>query len=103
MYAHPRVCLQLLPRRSRLSQLAENSHRLAPGCLTLSRQRLACSVQILIFFLGPRLVRTANSFILSPLNSGLFSIFPLTVYKLLKPQSTILGIIEGWDSRKAFM
>lgn len=69
--------------------------RLAPECLTLCSLRLACSAHT--FFLGPRLVRNLYTFTPSSLlNSGLSQYFLFPLYKLLKSQSTLLGIIEGW-------
>ncbi|CAI9166048.1 unnamed protein product [Rangifer tarandus platyrhynchus] len=55
------------------------------------------------FLFRPLAISDLCSFILSPIEEWPSQYFPLPVYKLSKPQSTFLGIIEGWDFRRAFV
>ena len=67
-----------------------------------SEARLLCAADVYFLF-GPLAISDLCSFILSPVEEWPSQYFPLPVYKLSKPQSTFLGIIEGWDFRRAFV
>lgn len=73
---HPPPCvLEALACLTHASACWE-PHRSAPGCLTLSSQRLACSVQMFVFSSGPWPFRTSAASSSHPLKSGLLSISP---------------------------
>ena len=73
---HPPPCVLEAPACLMHASACWEPHRSAPGCLTLSSQRLACSVQMFVFSLGPRPFQTSAASSSHPLKSGLLSISP---------------------------
>ena len=73
---HPPPCVLEAPACLTHASACWEPHRSVPGCLTLSSQRLACSVQMFVFSSGPWPFRTSAASSSHPLKSGLLSISP---------------------------
>lgn len=84
-----------------LTVLAENSPGWRLNALLSALRGWLVLCRFLIFFFGPKLIRTSTTSFYHHQIVAFFSIFSLSLYKLPKPQSTFWGIIEGWHFRKA--